>query len=418
MKTSIKFSNGTRISPSVGAKLTRSTLGISRETTPVAAIESDSRVPVPILRNLTREPWFATRQSKEVSVEPGRAVALEVGVVVRFSDGVTGEVQPDFDVPAEYSYETPTSDETIDWQHDADYSHVDRFIAMHNGVESLDQLCKTVKKKFLTEADIVRAAFTWVANNISYDYSMLLPGNYREKVAHETFAGRKGICGDFSRLMMHVCQQCGIPSRFIVGPSSTTNEYIGDLDEHRHAWVAAKVEDRWMLCDPTYAGTGSTSRALMRPNFYASWFDVAPQLLIHTHLAENTTMQLLSHPWDGERWNRRRDVRSLHSLADIGIPQKELLKRLTSGAPTVTVYQKPQSMHLKIELPMDPVLPSGSDLLVNVSRCSGGTLTVVHNDNVLTPNRKYRLSRGHVGLYTSPVDEPDVMYTLCEYLVR
>jgi transglutaminase-like putative cysteine protease len=418
MKTSIKFSNGTRISPAIGSKLTRSTVGISRDNTPVAAIESDYRVPVPVLRNLTLEPWFATRQSKEVLVEPGRAVALEVGVVVRFSDGVTGEVQPDFEVPADYTYETPVSEEMIDWQHDADYSHVDRFMAMHNNIESLNQLCETVQKKFLTEADITRAAFTWVANNISYDYSMLLPGNYKEKEAQETFTDRKGICGDFSRLMMHVCQQCGIPSRFIVGPSSTTNEYISNLNEHRHAWVAAKADDRWMLCDPTYAGTGSTSRAHMRPNFYASWFDVAPQLLIHTHLAENPSMQLLNNPWNAEKWNRRRDVRSLHYLADIGIPQRELLKTLASGAPTVAVYGKPQSMHLKLELPIDPILPSGTDFLVNVKRCSGGTLTIVHNDRVINPNRKHRLSRGNVGIYTTSVEEPDVMYTLCEYLVR
>lgn len=101
--------------------------------------------------------------------------------------------------------------------------------------------------EFTDPYEKARAIFTWVAENIEYDY--------------DYYEGRKGtvttdpegvldckltICEGYSRLTEALLQAQGIPAKFISGAA------VGPNGWGLHAWNAAFVDGRWIYLDATF----------------------------------------------------------------------------------------------------------------------------------------------------------------------
>ena len=61
--------------------------------------------------------------------------------------------------------------------------------------------------------------------------------------AEEALKGRKGVCQDYSHIMLALCRKAGIPCRYVVGM------LIGEGASH--AWVEIYDNMRWYGMDPT-----------------------------------------------------------------------------------------------------------------------------------------------------------------------
>ena len=61
--------------------------------------------------------------------------------------------------------------------------------------------------------------------------------------AAEAFSARRGVCQDFSHIMLAVLRRAGIPARYVSGLA------IGE--GATHAWVQARIQDAWHGYDPT-----------------------------------------------------------------------------------------------------------------------------------------------------------------------
>lgn len=61
--------------------------------------------------------------------------------------------------------------------------------------------------------------------------------------AEEAFALGKGVCQDYSHILISFCRMAGIPARYVVGM------LIGE--GLSHAWVEVFSEEKWVALDPT-----------------------------------------------------------------------------------------------------------------------------------------------------------------------
>jgi transglutaminase-like putative cysteine protease len=88
-----------------------------------------------------------------------------------------------------------------------------------------------------------RAIRDWVQENLTFT-----PGvTDWHTSAIETFAERRGVCRDFSHLMIALCRATNLPARFVTGFDYGCA--FGETDFH--AYVEVLVDGRWFLFDPT-----------------------------------------------------------------------------------------------------------------------------------------------------------------------
>ena len=118
-----------------------------------------------------------------------------------------------------------------------------------------------------SDLDKINAIFTYVTQNISYDYDLAstVQSGYLPDVDRTLETG-KGICFDYAALMTAMLRSQNIPSKLVVG-------YAG---EAYHAWINVYIEgqgwiqnaiyfdgEHWTLMDPTYVSTGKASQETM-----------------------------------------------------------------------------------------------------------------------------------------------------------
>ncbi|TVX98731.1 transglutaminase domain-containing protein [Cohnella terricola] len=120
------------------------------------------------------------------------------------------------------------------------------------------------------DAAKARALYDWVGSRISYDNEKVRVyekyGEWREQNPEQTFATRKGVCIDYSRLYASMARAVGLDVRVVTGLG-----YDGRGGYGAHAWneVFDSGEDRWIPLDSTWASTGN-------------WFD--PSGFADTHI--------------------------------------------------------------------------------------------------------------------------------------
>ncbi len=117
----------------------------------------------------------------------------------------------------------------------------------------------------VTELDVVRNIYNYIADNIAYDYDkaeLAASGGLAGYLPDidETLETKKGICFDYAALATAMLRTQRIPTKLVIG-------YSG---EYYHAWIKVYSEetgwvdaiefygDEWQLLDPTFAATGSS----------------------------------------------------------------------------------------------------------------------------------------------------------------
>lgn len=77
-----------------------------------------------------------------------------------------------------------------------------------------------------------------------YDFFTYESGSTRvESTAEEAMAQGKGVCQDYSHIMISMCRKAGIPARYVVG--------MLEGEGASHAWIEIYEEGKWYALDPT-----------------------------------------------------------------------------------------------------------------------------------------------------------------------
>jgi len=164
----------------------------------------------------------------------------------------------------------------------------DSATANANGIASY------ISSHFSKDSEKARAAFIWVASNISYDIENMFALNFHEKQEDKILKPlktRKGICENYAALFNDICSKAGIKS-FVVEGYTKQN---GFTDYIPHAWCAALIDTSWYLFDPTW-GSGYVANKKFVKKINNSYFQAAPRNLVKSHMPFDYLWQFLYYP--------------------------------------------------------------------------------------------------------------------------
>jgi len=179
-----------------------------------------------------------------------------------------------------------------------------------NGV---GQLAEKLTQSLDDQKDQARVFFTWVADNIKYDFQKLnnpspktsftvnSQENLQSKIAERralkidnTLKKKKGICQDYSELFQALCKSVGIECVIIEGSSRDFRRPFSNAQRNRHAWNAVKIDEQWHLVDATWgAGHSANFEKRFSKQFAPAYFFTPPEHFILNHFPNEAKWQLL-----------------------------------------------------------------------------------------------------------------------------
>ncbi len=142
----------------------------------------------------------------------------------------------------------------LDFKIDTDFSNFEEFAGEDDAAKYLqdNRLTKPIpevvgKAREITSGlnsreEKVIAITRWINSYLEYDLSFI----NKDPLVADTYRDRKGVCKDFSHLMLSMLHSIGVPARFAAGLI-----YSGK-DWGFHGWVEVLIDGKWIPVDPTY----------------------------------------------------------------------------------------------------------------------------------------------------------------------
>ena len=126
-----------------------------------------------------------------------------------------------------------------------------------NHEKQFDEICLGT----LTDEEKAKAAYTWVLNNITYDYDC--NPFYQYSDLDKTLKTKKGICYDIANLFTTICRSQNIPCYSVDG-------YRKDDYQYKHTWNRVCIDGVWYNVDITADLTNSILYGFCKINSYDS----------------------------------------------------------------------------------------------------------------------------------------------------
>ncbi len=174
------------------------------------------------------------------------------------------------------------------------YNHVSLIPAKFE--KSKKRFIKYLRLEAKDDTEMVESIYYWMTANIAYDVGIYDKTQVLYRLT-DSFFSRKGICSEYSRLFVELCELAGVEVEFLAGYARTST-FTGALDSSaRHSWNRVKLNGEWKLIDATW---GSRSRLIdgkvetREPNLY--YLFISPENLIKTHFPMKTEWQMLDKP--------------------------------------------------------------------------------------------------------------------------
>lgn len=187
------------------------------------------------------------------------------------------------------------------------YNSIDNKIFLLSKKQQMpyDSVVCAIGRLFSKEEDKVRAFYTWIALNISYDSERLK--NYKEKamgwnymqkdssqVAEVVFRNKKAVCEGFSLLLNKFCKSSNIRSQMVIGYTKTPDgEVVFDI---LHAWNAVKIDSTWQLLDITWSNGYVGLYGIYHKYFSDKYFMSKSPDFLKDHLPMDPMWQLTTNP--------------------------------------------------------------------------------------------------------------------------
>jgi hypothetical protein len=132
---------------------------------------------------------------------------------------------------------------------------------------------KEVAAKGKTEEEKAQLLYKWIGTRVNYDYDKVdlyeQKRIWKEQTPEETFATKKGVCIDYSRLYAVMARSVGLEVKVVTGLG-----YDGRGGYGPHAWNEVYLNDKkqWIPLDSTWVASGG------------NWFN--PPNFEQTHIRE------------------------------------------------------------------------------------------------------------------------------------
>ena len=160
-----------------------------------------------------------------------------------------------------------------DFEH-IDFSKADSVADSYKGetLKNLPELALHLTEGLNTDIERFRSIYMWVCQNVSNDYRLYLKNKkkrnkfeddslkleawndqFKTKLFNKLRRRKKTICSGYSYLLSELSKLANIECRMINGFGRTSTTSLSDLNSTNHSWNAVKLNEKWYLCDPTWA---------------------------------------------------------------------------------------------------------------------------------------------------------------------
>lgn len=189
-----------------------------------------------------------------------------------------------------------------------DNNKIDNEIFLFSKRESIniDSVVSFVNQTFTKEEDKVRAYFSYISLNISYDlnrltelklYSASSFQNHLKASLSESpelvFNRKKAVCEGYSNLMQYFCKKSNITCHLIIGYVKLDDEVKTDI---LHEWNSVKIDSTWYLLDITWSNGYINQNNQFVKQFSELYYLKNNEYFIKDHLPLDPMWQLSATP--------------------------------------------------------------------------------------------------------------------------
>lgn len=182
-----------------------------------------------------------------------------------------------------------------------DYAEADR-IALNipaSQTNNSADIAAYINNHLNTNFKKVRAIYTWVAANITYDADSLQRVILQEdgdELVTRALKRKRGVCENFAAVFTDLCKRSGIRSFAIEGYTKQN----GSINKTGHAWNGAYIDNKWYLFDPTWdAGYNNNFNGTIN----TIYFEIDPDEFIQSHMPFDPMFQFLDYPLTFKEFN-------------------------------------------------------------------------------------------------------------------
>lgn len=165
---------------------------------------------------------------------------------------------------------------------------------------NINELKEFAESHISDDYELAQFFYYWIGDNITYDayiFEKFLDGISDEEYSRtqdvfQVFKRKMAICGGYTQLYNWFLNEVGIESVKVRGYiRHVKNPYAQYQSQHKynHAWNAVKIDNKWILVDPTWSTINKTGSK----EFY---FDMHPEMAINSHFPREEKWQLLEEP--------------------------------------------------------------------------------------------------------------------------
>lgn len=198
---------------------------------------------------------------------------------------------------------------TINFKKADSIAKVYRGETLHN----LPQLSYNLTYSLKTEAEQFRAIYKWVCENIANDYNLYKKNDYkrqrfknnsvkfkawnnefRRQLFHKLLKKKRTICTGYAYLVRELSRLADIECEIVQGFGRVSTTDLDKLDIPNHSWNAVKLNNKWYLCDPTWAsGIPNPKSNRFEFKYNDGFFLARPELFAINHFPVDSKWWLL-----------------------------------------------------------------------------------------------------------------------------
>jgi len=168
---------------------------------------------------------------------------------------------------------------------------------------NLNEITFNITKDLETDLEKLRAIYVWICNNIANDFGLYTKNKRkRERFQKDSIRlhewnsefktllfkrllkKKKTICTGYAYLLKEMCKIVGIEAKIVNGFGRTSTVDFSTLTEANHSWNMVKIDEKWYVCDPTWAtGISFPEEGRFDFQFNEGYFLTTPQLFFKNH---------------------------------------------------------------------------------------------------------------------------------------
>lgn len=160
--------------------------------------------------------------------------------------------------------------------------------------QRIRELAESITANATSDFERLALLSIWVHENVEYDASLI--GQKRD--ALWTLDNNRGVCVEYSSLLIAMARSIGYPARYVLGQSYGNYGWLG------HAWAEVFLGE-WVPVDPTWMEAGSTDATHIE--FFRS-ADSSAESKVFARVTSNARMEWDKHEFAGEKLNQTQIV--------------------------------------------------------------------------------------------------------------